>query len=188
MQDTTLQFRAATAEDAPVVAKLIQDGFRAPDSRAGWTGDLDDLAANFTASEAEQLKYILNPDMIVVVAEDQDHKPVGTFTATKRSSDQGDHAWLSMLAVDTTRQQAGLGRRLLEYTEMYCQRTWGLSLIKLNALSTRDALIAWYERRGYRRDGTSTPFPVHLSEFDGLNLPSDLCFINLEKRLEAAAE
>lgn len=184
MATTKLHFRAATASDAPAVAKLIQDGFRAPDSRTGWAGDLDALASGYTTTAEEQLKNINKPDTIVLVAEDSTGAaPVGTVTASKRQDDQGGHIWLSMLAVDTARQQGGLGRALLEYAEEYFVQTWRLREIGLNALSTRHALTSWYERRGYRRDGKITPFPVKDEQFKDMDLPEDLHFVTLRKRL-----
>ena len=45
-------------------------------------------------------------------------------------------------------------------------------------IDTRDALIAWYERRGYSRTGETRPFPV----------PRDppVTFVVLEKPLGSA--
>src|SRR5688572_8138436 len=112
MKYTNLEYRVATVDDAPAIAALIQDGFRAPDNRPGWTGDLDDLAAGFTTTAEEQHRNIKKPDMMVILMENQAGLLVGTVAASKRVDGKGDsgYVWLSMLAVDTSLQQSGFGR------------------------------------------------------------------------------
>jgi hypothetical protein len=46
----------------------------------------------------------------------------------------------------------------------------------------RDALIAWYERRGYRLTGETQPFPYGDERF-GLPQRDDLAFVVMEKGL-----
>lgn len=46
----------------------------------------------------------------------------------------------------------------------------------------RDALIAWYERRGYVRTGETAPFPYEDQRF-GVPIRDDLSFILMEKQL-----
>jgi len=47
----------------------------------------------------------------------------------------------------------------------------------------RDELIAWYERRGYRRTGRTEPFPYG-DERAGIPKQDDLEFVVMEKELE----
>ena len=49
-------------------------------------------------------------------------------------------------------------------------------------LRLREELIAWYERRGYRRTGIKKPFPYGDARF-GLPKRDDLRFEVLEKAL-----
>jgi len=49
-------------------------------------------------------------------------------------------------------------------------------------ISIRDELLAWYERRGYRRTGRFKPFPYGDARF-GIPKRDDLRFELLEKRL-----
>jgi hypothetical protein len=51
-------------------------------------------------------------------------------------------------------------------------------------LAQRAELIAWYERRGYRRTGQTRPFPYGNARF-GLPKRPDLVFVVLAKALEA---
>ena len=54
-------------------------------------------------------------------------------------------------------------------------------IIEMTVVSIRDTLIAWYERRGYRRTGEVRPFPYDDARF-GIPRRDDLAFVVLEKR------
>jgi hypothetical protein len=52
----------------------------------------------------------------------------------------------------------------------------------MTVISVRDDLIAWYERRGYRRTGQMSPFPYGDERF-GIPQRADLQFELLVKLL-----
>jgi hypothetical protein len=52
----------------------------------------------------------------------------------------------------------------------------------MTVISVREELIAWYERRGYRRTGRTTPFPYGDERF-GIPQRADLEFELLVKAL-----
>ncbi|KAK4861673.1 hypothetical protein LT330_003708 [Penicillium expansum] len=172
-----LNFRIATKEDAPQLQQLVESAFRAEDSRKGWTDDLG-LSANFRLDVQEILAMITKPDSVMLMATDDENTLVGSIGTSKRDT---DHARLFMLAVDTSQQRGGIGRQVLAYAEDYCQRTWGVKTLGLNALSNRQQLISWYSRRGYKATGETSPFPRE--KFENLVLPGDLCFVEFEKVL-----
>ena len=95
----------------------------------------------------------------------------------------GDAAtWhLGMLTVDPRRQAEGLGRMLLSKAEDYV-RARGAARVEMTVIALRHGLIAWYERRGYRRTGKCEPFPYG-DERVGVPLRDDLHFVALEKVL-----
>ncbi|KAH8689429.1 acyl-CoA N-acyltransferase [Talaromyces proteolyticus] len=178
MATTNLQFRIATADDASKVQQIVQSAFQTNDSRPDWTGNVE-LASKFRIPVEEVQAKIANPDITTFVAldADKDNALVGCIDVSKRGT---DYARISMLAVDDSYQRGGVGRQVLAYAEDYCRRTWGTEKFSLNALSTRKALIEWYNRRGYRKTGTS-PFPFR-EALEGISgLPDDLCFIEMEK-------
>ncbi|TFA99655.1 hypothetical protein CCMA1212_008611 [Trichoderma ghanense] len=175
MATRNLQFRVATPEDAVQLQQLVQSAFRAEDSRPDWTGNAE-LASSFQIGVEEVLPKIVNPDNVVLMALDETNTLVASIEVAKRDNNCGR---LSMIAVDQRFQQNGVGRLLLAYAEDYCRRTWNAEKFSLNALSTRKALIEWYVRRGYRKTGETTAFPRE--RFSNLNLPDDMCFIELEK-------
>jgi predicted N-acetyltransferase YhbS len=70
---------------------------------------------------------------------------------------RGERAYLGLLSVDPTRQQGGLGSRLMAAGEDYC-RERGARFMDIFIVNLRTDLPAYYERRGYFENGT-TPFP-----------------------------
>ncbi|UNI15470.1 hypothetical protein JDV02_002000 [Purpureocillium takamizusanense] len=176
MASPTPQFRLATVDDATQVRELVQAAFRAPDNRQGWTADME-LGARFHIGIEEVTATITRADSAILMATVAGNL-VASVHVAKRSN---GHARLSMLSVDAAHQSNGLGRQVLEYAEAYCQRAWAATTVDLDALSTREHLLAWYQRRGYRKTGGTSPFPRE--KFSDLHLPVDLCFIEMEKDL-----
>lgn len=70
---------------------------------------------------------------------------------------RGERAYLGLLSVDPSRQQSGLGSRLMTAGEEYC-RTRGARFMDILIVNLRAELPAFYARRGYVENGT-TPFP-----------------------------
>ena len=59
----------------------------------------------------------------------------------------------------------------------------GAVRMRMTVITVRQALIEWYERRGYRRTGELLPFPYGRDEF-GRPQRDDLQFEVLEKPLD----
>jgi GNAT superfamily N-acetyltransferase len=94
----------------------------------------------------------------------------------------GDDGWYpGSLATDPTRQNSGLGKALLSAAEQWV-RDRGGKRIRMHAVNVRDALIAWYLRRGDHKTGETEPFPYGDDRF-GAPLRDDLRFLVLEKDL-----
>lgn len=181
---TNLQFRRATPSDAKQIQQLIQSAFRAEDSRPEWTADME-LGMRFRIEVDAVLATINHPDqtilMVTIDNNGNDHL-VASVTIANRNM---KYARLSLLAVDQSYQQGGIGRRVLAYAEEYSRQQWGATKMGLDALSSRQKLIAWYLRCGYRCTGEVMPFPCE--EFSELELPDELCFVELEKDLAVSA-
>ncbi|KAK1989218.1 acetyltransferase [Colletotrichum cereale] len=175
-----LNFRVATPEDAPQLQQLVQAAFRAEDSRADWTADMQ-LGKSFHYSVEEVLTTIDNPGTAIIMASDQNGVLLGSVGITKRNDNL---ARFTMLSVDPGQQRGGVGRQVLAYAEDFA-RNWGVETFGLNALSSREKLIEWYERCGYKKTGETSPFPV--DQFPQLDLPKDLCFVELEKHAIAGS-
>ncbi|KAK2010858.1 acetyltransferase [Colletotrichum eremochloae] len=175
-----LDFRVAMAEDAPQLQRLVQAAFRAEDKRADWTADMK-LGRSFQYSVEEVLTTINNPDTAIIMASDQNGVLLGSVGIVKRNDSL---VRFVMLSVNPEQQCGGIGRRVLAYAENFA-RSWGVKTFELNALSSRERLIEWYERCGYKKTGQTSPFPAdRLSQLD---LPKDLCFVELEKDVIAGS-
>jgi ribosomal protein S18 acetylase RimI-like enzyme len=89
--------------------------------------------------------------------------------------------YLGLLAVQPTMQKQHLGRNLLAAAEAFAKER-GAHRIRMTVLSVREALIAWYERRGYTLTGETQPYPYGDDRF-GTPLRDDLYFVVLEKSI-----
>ncbi|KAH6877238.1 acyl-CoA N-acyltransferase [Thelonectria olida] len=179
MTNANLQFRIATTDDAPRIRQLVEAAFQAEDSRPDWTADME-LGRNFRIGIDEILPKITGPDSDILIATDDNDALVASVAIWRRDASL---ARFALLSVDQTRQQGGVGRKVLAHAEDYCRREWGVDKFGLNALSTRQELISWYGRCGYRKTGELTPFPVE--KINGRDVPEELCFVELEKELGA---
>ena len=79
------------------------------------------------------------------------------------------------------RCKSSIGRALLSSAEDFA-KAHGARRIRMGVLNVREALIAWYERRGYERTGETEPFPYGDNRF-GTPLRDDLEFVILRKQL-----
>jgi len=70
---------------------------------------------------------------------------------------------LSMFAVSPPRQGLGIGKQLLQAAERTARQKWQVNRFVMAVIPCRHELIAFYERRGYRRTGISQAFPVNPS-------------------------
>ncbi|MFE5142469.1 GNAT family N-acetyltransferase [Streptomyces fagopyri] len=171
-----LTFRDATDADADVLVALIESAYRGDSSRAGWTTEADILQGQRTDPEGV-LAVIKAPDSRLLTVERD-----GAVVACCQLEHRGDHAYFGMFAVSPALQGGGLGKVILAEAERYARETWDVMEMHMTVISVRDDLIAWYERRGYRRTGRMTPFPYGDERF-GVPQRDDLRFELLVKPL-----
>ena len=168
-----MDLEVATPADAPALAALVNAAYRAIGGGRGWTSEADLFAGG----------RVRAPDVAAMIA--------GGGTVLLRRSAQslvgciaieadGAEAVISMLAVDPARQASGLGRALLAEAEQWAGRQ-GARLARMTVVEPRTELVAWYERRGYRRTGVED-FPYG-DDRVGRPLRDDLRFVVLEKSL-----
>jgi ribosomal protein S18 acetylase RimI-like enzyme len=94
----------------------------------------------------------------------------------------GRAAYFGMFAVRPSLQRAGYGRLFLAEAERIAREDFGATTMEMTVIRQRDALIAWYERRGYQRTGQTKPFPYGDERFGTPKL-ADLEFVTLVKPL-----
>ncbi len=106
--------------------------------------------------------------------------PGGALLGTVWMQNKGGGVWyLGLLTVRPDRQDRKLGRTLLAAAETYAKERGGRK-ITMTVLSGRDVLMAWYERRGYRKTGETQPYPYGDGRI-GRPLREDLHFVVMER-------
>ncbi|KUO07958.1 GNAT family N-acetyltransferase [Streptomyces sp. DSM 15324] len=174
--DTAPTFRDATDADVDQLVALVESAYRGESSRAGWTTEADILQGQRT--DPEGVREIIGSADGRVLTVERD----GRIVACCQLEHRGDHAYFGMFAVSPTAQGGGLGRIVLAEAERQAREVWGAAEMHMTVISVRDDLIAWYERRGYRRTGRMTPFPYGDERF-GIPQRADLQFELLIKPL-----
>ncbi|OCG76522.1 GNAT family N-acetyltransferase [Microbacterium sediminis] len=177
----TLSLRIADPSDVPAIVSLVESAYRGEASRAGWTTEADLLDGQRT--DADQVSGLLGPGGSVVLLAERDGAPVACCHLEHR----GDHAYFGMFAVDPRAQAGGIGRAVLAEAERFARAEWSVSQLRMTVITAREDLIAWYERRGYRRTGEHSPFPYGDERF-GIPRRDDLAFETLVKPLGVAAD
>ncbi|MGW0337130.1 GNAT family N-acetyltransferase [Streptomyces sp. NPDC003011] len=173
---TGLIFREATDADVDALVALIESAYRGDASRTGWTTEADILEGQRTDPEGV-LAVIKAPGSRLLTVE-RDSRIVACCQIEHR----GTYAYFGMFAVSPTFQGGGLGKVIIAEAERQARATWGAEEMHMTVISVRDDLIAWYERRGYRRTGKMTPFPYGDERF-GIPRRDDLQFELLVKEL-----
>lgn len=172
----SLSFRYARPDDVPAVLALVHSAYRGEASRAGWTTEADLLDGQRT--DVRELNALVRADDArIVMAFDADVL-VGSVLVQRA----GDVVNVGMVAVSPKLQARGVGRALLDEVEALVLRERFGSRLQMTVIAQRETLIAWYERRGYRRTGETRAFPYGDQRF-GLPRTPDLSFVVLEKNL-----
>ncbi len=165
-------FRWARAEDAGSVAALVNEAYR---GGGGWTTEAR-LLSGPRIDAAGIAALIARPDSVLLLLEEA-ARVAGSVHLERRDS----YAYLGLLAVEPARQGGGAGKRLLAAAEAWMARAWGTTQVRMTVLTARAELLAFYERRGYRRTGRVEAFPEDAKA--GQPLRSDLALETLEKTL-----
>ena len=146
--------RPAGAEDVTALVSLVRSAYRGEASRAGWTSEADLLEGE--RIRAEDLGTAIGaPNSVVLVLADG-AELLGCCQL--RDAGGGGVAEFGMFAVDPRRQGAGLGRRLMAAACTEAARRFGADTLELTALEAQTALVAFYERLGFRATGETRGF------------------------------
>ncbi len=176
MTATDLTFRAAESVDIAAIVALVQSAYRGDASRVGWTTEADLLDGQRIDPEGVRAD-IERPTSRVLLAEKG-----GQLIACAHVEKQGRAGYFGMFAVRPGSQGAGIGKHVLAEAERVAREEWQCIDMRMTVIDVRDELIAWYERRGYRRTGEYRAFPYGDERF-GVPKRNDLRFEWLTKRL-----
>lgn len=171
-----LRFRSATAADVGTIVSLVESAYRGDISRQGWTTEADFLDGQRTDPVGVGA-IIAKPGSRVLLGE-----LAGQLLACCHLEKQGDACYFGMFSVQPEQQGGGTGKQMLAEAERIARDEWKCTRMEMTVISIRDELVAWYERRGYRRTGVYKPFPYGDERF-GIPKRDDLRFELLEKSL-----
>jgi ribosomal protein S18 acetylase RimI-like enzyme len=167
-----IRFQTAETADFPAIIALMNAAFR---GAKGWSLETSYIDGQRT-NESLLSEEIGNGAIYLLVKDDQ------VLQACVSVKALSPHKWyLGALTVSPALQKAGLGRQILEAAEAYVAQR-GARTIEITVLNVREALIAWYDRRGYRRTGAKRPFPYGDARF-GKPTRDDLEFFVFERNL-----
>jgi ribosomal protein S18 acetylase RimI-like enzyme len=171
---TDLTFRPATLADIDALVVLVTSAYRGDTSKQGWTTEADML-------DGQRIDpVVLRTDIerersLIVIAERE-----AQLLACAHVAEEGGAGYFGMFSVKPDLQGGGVGKLLLAETERIAREEWRLPAMRMTVIDIRDELIAFYERRGYRRTGIKKPFPYGDERY-GVPKRDDLRFEILEK-------
>jgi len=169
-------FRPAGTADVPAIVALVESAYRGDSGRRGWTTESELLDGRRTDDEAVG-ELVSRSGSCVLLAESD-----GQLIASAHVERQGESGYFGMFAVDPDQQGGGLGKAMLAEAERIAREQWHCRTMRMTVIEQRAELIAWYERRGYRRSGEYQPFPYGDERF-GIPRRDDLRFEVLVKDL-----
>lgn len=148
-----LVFSFASIDDVPRVAALVELAYRGSVAATGWTNETEILEGP-RSSPSEVQKLVRDPHSRFLMATED-----GQLAACCLLQRHGEGAYFGMFAVAPDRQQQGLGKIMVAQSEEAARVLWKARFLRLTVISLREALIAWYQRRGFALTGEREPFP-----------------------------
>jgi GNAT superfamily N-acetyltransferase len=172
-------FEPVTDQDVPQIVSLINLAYRGTGKSAGWSTEDGYIAGDRTTENLLRADLHAKPQASLLKWRDAPSEPL--IGCVWLEPLENEVWYLGSLAVDPTQQKGGLGKAMLSAAEQWVGEHGG-NRVRMSVVNVRDALIAWYLRRGYHKTGETQPFPYGDNRY-GTPLRDDLCFIVLEKDL-----
>jgi ribosomal protein S18 acetylase RimI-like enzyme len=171
-----IDFRAARAADVDAIVALVESAYRGDSSRQGWTTEADLLDGRRTGAD-DVTASIERPHSRILLGERDNLLLACAHVAIEEGA-----GYFGMFSVQPGLQGGGIGKAMLAEAERIVRDEWHVPSMRMTVIDVRDELIAFYERRGYRRTGIFKPFPYGDERFGEPRRP-DLRFEVLEKVL-----
>ena len=165
-----LVLKEARKENIEKIRDLVNMAYR---GETGWTKETD-LVGGDRSSSDEVKQYMSDPNAHLLVATES-----GEIRACICIEKNEDCAYIGFFAVHPSIQGGGVGKEILSQAECYASTKLGAKKYVMVVLSSRNELISYYERRGYKRTGKIKEYPIHLNV--GIPLKSGLTIEYLEK-------
>jgi ribosomal protein S18 acetylase RimI-like enzyme len=172
-----IDLRPAAERDHPSIVSLMNLAFRGAE---GWS-----IEGEYIKGERTNLSLLqeeISKGALYLLTHDPTTSTLKGCVSLQQASPE--KWYLGSLTVLPSLQNSGFGRELLTAAEQYAA-TNGARTIEMTVVHVREALISWYERRGYRRTAETRPFPYSDTRYGTPTRP-DLFFVVLEKHLWSA--
>ena len=173
-----MRFQTATSLHAQELADLVNSAYRGEYSEQGWTTEASLLGGQRTDSKKLVEMMTTPQNQIEIAFNDDSQKIIGSVHLIQELPDT---LYFGMLTVDPKLQALGLGKKMLEHLENIA-RGYQFKRIRFTVIPTRNELIAFYERRGYKATGKFEPFPENDPKF-GLPKVTGLILKEFEKKI-----
>jgi GNAT superfamily N-acetyltransferase len=172
--------RAAVEADYAEVIELANVAYRGrPGSAESWNVEKGIVDGQRLDDGLLRDELAAKPNGFLLTYRDEESGPL---LGTAWLNPEGEGGWyLGLLTVRPELQNRQLGRTLLAAAEEFAKER-GARRMRITVLFLRETLMAWYERRGYRRTGETEPFPYGDPRV-GTPMREDLYFVVLEKEL-----
>ena len=181
ISDSALKFRTATHADTEALVALVESAYRGDVSKQGWTTEADMLEGRRTGADDIQA-CLARSDSRILIAERVSEGSAPELLACAHVAVEDGAGYFGMFSVRPNLQGSGIGKAVLAEAERVAREEWRLPAMRMTVIDIRDELIAFYERRGYRRTGIKKAFPYGDERF-GIPKRDDLRFEVLEKPL-----
>lgn len=172
---------ACAESELPELVDLVNAAYRGQGGESGWTSEVGLVDGMRVTIDALRHEIATTPGLTIYLLREAQELLACVRLEGGRGIQGEPACYISMLAVHPAQQDGGLGRQMLEYAEAQ-GRVRGARVARMTVVSIRSALIAWYERRGYRRTGETLPFPYDDARF-GTPKRHDLEFVMLQRAL-----
>jgi ribosomal protein S18 acetylase RimI-like enzyme len=171
-----IELQMALESDLPGIVALMNLAFRGTSAKQSW--NVEAFITGSRTTESALREEIGDGAQYLVAKDEKTLALQGCVSLQKLSAERW---YLGALTVDPALQSAGFGSRLLSSAEEFAVARGGRAM-EITVVNVRGALIAWYERRGYRLTGERRPFPYGDERF-GTPTRDDLEFLVFEKTL-----
>jgi GNAT superfamily N-acetyltransferase len=139
--------------DAEEIAALVNRAYRPGEDGRGWTSERGLVGGMRTSPE--QVRALAGARSAILVM-----RCAAAICACVHVEAHGELAHIGMLATEPGAQAQGIGKLMLAAAEAFAASEFDAAAFRMSVLSGRDALLAFYLRRGYRASGTTTEFPL----------------------------
>jgi ribosomal protein S18 acetylase RimI-like enzyme len=145
----------ANSNDITALEELLNSTYRGEASKKGWTSEADLIAGDLRTDAATLQKLMQTREAVFQKYVNEENTIAGCVFLQKK----GARLYLGMLSVSPLIQAKGIGKELMAVAESYAKEQ-KCSSIFMRVVSARHELVAWYERKGYRKTGETEPFPT----------------------------